>query len=279
MNLLSARLVPLMLVALVASGCSSVAHFLGRRPSLEWPGVAPDSVQVFLLAGQSNMSGRGVVAAEDETTHPRVYALTARGGWALARDPVHFDKPRLAGVGPGLTFGKTMADAQPAVSIGLIPGAIGGVSITRWVPDVYDRETRTHPYDDAVARAHAVLDAHGETLTGVLWDQGEADGRRTADEYETLLVGLVERLRAEFGNPDLPFVAAQKAPFYVTGHPGAANVNEAIARLPGRLPHTAFVTTEGLTDKGDGTHLDAASARELGRRFAAAMERLLSTQP
>ena len=256
----------LVLLALVAGGCGAMRSAVSP--------VAPP-LDVFLLIGQSNMAGRGTVEASDREPTPGVYALTADGGWALARDPLHFDKPRVAGVGPGLAFGRAMRAARPGRRVGLVPGAVGGTSIVRWVPGGADDATGTHPYDDAIARAHAVLDAQGVRLAGVLWHQGESDGQMPADEYETRLAELVGRLRAEFSDPALPFVAARLAPYYVARHAGAATVNAAIDRLA-RLPATAVVTAEGLADGGDGTHLDAASARELGRRYAAAMRRLLA---
>ena len=264
------RTVLLVLLALVAGGC-------GTTLSAVPPAAEPDTpLDVFLLIGQSNMAGRGAVEESDRRTTPGVYALTADGAWALARDPLHFDKPRVAGVGPGLAFGRAMRAARPRRLVGLVPGAVGGTSITRWVPGGYYDATDTHPYDDAVARAHAVLDEQGVRLSGVLWHQGESDsGQMSVDEYETRLAELVGRLRAEFGDPALPFVAARLAPSYVAGHAGAATVNAAIDRLV-RLPATAVVATEGLVDGGDGTHLDAASARELGRRYAAAVRRLLA---
>ena len=269
------RLLPAVLFVLLALvGCDTTR-------SAAPPAAGPDPpLDVFLLIGQSNMAGRGAVEDPDRQTTPGVYALTADGGWALARDPLHFDKPRVAGVGPGLAFGKSMRAAQHDRIVGLVPGAVGGTSITRWVPGGFDSATGTHPYDDAIARAHAVLDGQGGTLAGILWHQGESDsGQMSADEYAARLVELVGRLRAEFGDSDLPFVAAHLAPYYVTAHPGAANINDAIDRLPARLPRTAVVTTGGLVDGGDGTHLAAASARELGRRYAAAMQRLLHERP
>lgn len=263
----------LVLLALAVGGCVTVRQ---AAPPAAEPSPALD---VFLLIGQSNMAGRGTVEDGDRRTTPGVYALAAGGGWALARDPLHFDKPRVVGVGPGLAFGKAMRAARPGRAVGLVPGAVGGTSITRWVPGGYDGATDSHPYDDAVARAHAVLDAQGATLAGVLWHHGESDSSRmSADEYETRLVALVGRLRAEFGDPGLPFVAARLAPYYVARRPGAVNINAAIDRLPSRLPATAVVATEGLVDGGDGTHLDAASARELGRRYAAASQRLLESR-
>lgn len=251
------------LLLLALAGCASV------RPS------APDPLDVYLLAGQSNMAGRGTIAAEDTATHPRVYALRADGAWGSARDPVHFDKPRVAGVGPALTFGRAMAEAQPNVRVGLVPGAVGGTSIRAWAPGAADAATNTHPYDDALARVRRVLGAQGGRVRGVLWTQGESDGgTATVDGHAAALEALVARLRADLDAPALPFVASKLPPFYVAAHPGAATVNAALDRLAARVPYVALVETDGLRDGGDGTHLDAASARELGRRFAAAMRRL-----
>ena len=55
-----------------------------------------DPLHIFVLAGQSNMSGRGEVEEIDRTPHPRVYALNAQDEWVLAVEPLHFDKPRRA---------------------------------------------------------------------------------------------------------------------------------------------------------------------------------------
>ena len=41
-------------------------------------------------------------------------------------------------------------------------------------------------------------------------------------------------------------------------------------RLPSEVPHTAFVSSDGLKHKGDKVHFDAESYRELGRRYAKA---------
>lgn len=41
------------------------------------------------------------------------------------------------------------------------------------------------------------------------------------------------------------------------------------------ISNTAFVSSEGLTDKGDLAHFDAKSARELGKRYAEAYLELI----
>jgi len=78
---------------------------------------------------------------------------------------------------------------------------------------------------------------------------------------------------ADLGAPVLPFVVAQIGEFLYDRGPGHAAyprvVNAALAALPEKVPATACVPSKGLKDKGDVLHFDAASQRELGRRYAA----------
>ena len=83
-------------------------------------------LDLYLLMGQSNMAGRGKIGAEDKTPHPRVLVFTLANQWEPAVEPITHDKPRMLGVGPGLAFGKAMAEAEPGVTIGLVPCAVGG---------------------------------------------------------------------------------------------------------------------------------------------------------
>ncbi len=98
--------------------------------------VEKESFHLYLLAGQSNMAGRGAVSERDKKAHPRVFVLNRLNRWVPATDPLHFDKS-WAGVGPGLTFGKELAEADPNVIIGLIPCAVGGSPISAWKPHSY----------------------------------------------------------------------------------------------------------------------------------------------
>ncbi|MBI3941466.1 MAG: sialate O-acetylesterase, partial [Chloroflexi bacterium] len=105
-----------------------------------------NNFHLYLLIGQSNMAGRGALAAEDQQTHPRVFSLDKAGNWVPAADPIHFDKPGAA-VGPGLTFGKTMAGLYPTARIGLIPCAVGGSHIMVWKEGVFWDVMNCAPYD------------------------------------------------------------------------------------------------------------------------------------
>jgi len=235
---------------------------------------AKERFHLFLLVGQSNMAGRGQVTPEDQKTHPRVLMLDQAGQWVPAMDPMHFDKPAAVGVGPGRTFGLLMAETQPDVTIGLIPCAVGGSPIDTWVPGAFDEPTKTHPWDDAMKRALPAL--KGGTLKGILWHQGESDSKPTlAPSYEGKLHDLIERFRSVLEAPNVPFIAGQMGQF--ADSPWSADkilVDQAHQALPQNVPLTAFVSAEGLQHKGDKVHFDAESARELGRRYAKAIQAL-----
>ncbi len=171
--------------------------------------------------------------------------LTADSKWVLAKHPVHFDKPKAAGVGPGLAFGIDMAKADSTVKIGLVPCAVGGTAIERWQPDAFDEATKTHPYEDALSRIREAM-KYG-VVKGVIWHQGESNStEKKSLLYLAQLDTLIKRIRAEVGNPKL-----------------------------NTIPFTAVATSEDLIHKGDQTHFDSASATILGHRFAAKMMTLL----
>ncbi|QHT65920.1 sialate O-acetylesterase [Rhodocytophaga rosea] len=227
---------------------------------------------VYLLLGQSNMAGRGVVEPEDQQVHPRIHMLDKNNEWKPASDPMHFDKP-IAGVGPGLTFGKLMADTDSKITIGLVPCAAGGSSIDAWKVGGYHDQTKSYPYDEALKRARIAMQT-GQ-LKGIIWHQGESDSEPgKADTYAQKLKELIANLRKELNAPDLPVVVATLPDFYANRIPEAAKVNQALQELPGQMPSTACISTADLTHKGDTIHFDSPSARELGRRYAKAMQTL-----
>lgn len=245
-------------------GCSPAT-----TPITEPPNEPP--LHLYLLAGQSNMAGRGEVGEIDETPYPRVFALKKDMSWGPATEPLHWDKPEIVGVGPGFAFGRAMADAKKTVRIGLIPAAAGGSSIRVWQHREMHPGTQSPPWDDALSRTFRVVALEGGELKGILWHQGESDRNDSQAEYEDALVDLVERFRREFRKPNLPFVAAQLTHFDPAKSKGTDAINAAIANLPTRLPNTAFVSGEGFEPKDDGVHLTAESERELGKRYAKAM--------
>lgn len=233
------------------------------------PPVPKKKFHLFLLAGQSNMAGRGEVEVVDKTSSPRIWVLNKENEWQVAVEPLHFDKPGITGVGPGLAFAKKMAELDTNTIIGLIPCAVGGSPIDAWQPGKYYEPTKSYPYDDAIKRTKLAMQAG--TLKGVLWQQGESDSDSLhAPLYAKNLTRLIKRIRKEVRIKSLPFIAGTLAEFYTADHPFANAINKTIELLPSRLRNTAFISSSGLTHKGDKVHFNSASARELGERYASA---------
>jgi hypothetical protein len=248
---------------LVLATCSALSA-CAAVPALE----APEGMHIFLLAGQSNMAGRGAVSGIDRTPHPRVYVLDVSGRWVPAMEPLHFDKPKIAGVGPGFAFARELARRNPEIRIGLVPAAVGGSSIQAWAPGGHHEKTGAHPWDDATHRLDIAL--RSGDLKAVLWHQGESDAKPgQADLYAARLHELIRRFRDYANDPSLPVIVGQLGQFREWSAERAL-VNTAHINVPQHFRYTRFVPSDGLIHKGDGVHFDAASARELGRRFAEA---------
>lgn len=236
--------------------------------------IRPDPYfHLYLLVGQSNMAGRGKIDSLSTPNNPRVLMLTEENKWIVAKDPVHFDKPRVAGVGPGLAFAQEMMlfAKDEKVRIGLIPCAVGGTTIDMWQPGKDAYKGQYHPYDDAVRRLLIAME--DGVLKGIVWHQGEGDSNEERSKvYIDKLEKLVNLFRNESNNINTPFVAGELG-YYRDNY---KLINDQLRKLPDAIPFSAVATSEGLIHKGDGTHLDSRSARELGKRMALKMMELQS---
>lgn len=235
----------------------------------------PDkNMHIYILMGQSNMAGRGEITDQyKKQEHARVVMLNKNKEWVTAKHPLHFDKPKAAGVGPGLSFGIKMAEAYPDITIGLVPCAVGGTSIRKWVPGGYDEVTLSHPYDDAVLRIKEAMKKG--VIKGVLWLQGEGDSGSISQIYLDKLDTLIAGIRKEVNDPQLPFVVGELARY----RENYLKLNKEFTKLSSKIPYTTVVSSEGLWHKGDGTHFDSPSASAYGRRFAEGMLVLQNKAP
>jgi hypothetical protein len=153
---------------------------------------------LFLLAGQSNMAGRGAAPRR----YARTRACSASRRWLTAAPPLHadIDTHKFCGLGPAMPFAHRLLAAAGGggLVLGLVPAAVGGTRIWMWA--------RGQPlYEAAVARARAAVDAGGGTLGAVLWFQGESDTIELDDAtaYGGRMERLVNDFRADLGLPDL----------------------------------------------------------------------------
>lgn len=232
---------------------------------------------VFLLAGQSNMVGRGQPAdAELDAVHPAIFQW-GRGGQregqivpATARLD-HNDDALLDRVGLGLSFAKAYyAATSTPRPILLVPTARGGSSFSanQWNPG-------DPLFEDAVARTNAAMATDpGNRLRGVLWHQGEND----VDAYDTAthaaaLDAQIGALRTRItGAATTPFVLGQFCPDWQASPAGRAAITAAIDATPSRVPFAAVAPAAGLHGNvGDLIHFDAPSLRMYGARYAEAL--------
>ena len=215
----------------------------------------PRPVRIFILAGQSNMEGQGVV----DLDHPEHYnsgkgtlqqviadpakaeqyqhVKDADGNW-IVRDDVfvrfktrHEIKkgglsigfsgyPGKHHIGPEFQFGHVVGTSfeEPVL---LIKTAWGGKSLFKdFRPPGAAGETGPFYQQmiDEIREAQASLDTdfpslagRKQTISGFVWMQGWNDmfDRQARDEYEQNLVHLIHDVRAEFNQPDLPFVIGE----------------------------------------------------------------------
>ncbi len=241
-------------VVMALAGCASVR--VVKTPE------AAESMQLFLLIGQSNMAGRGAVEVQDQVVHPRVFMMNKRYEWVPAVDPMHYDKPAIVGVGLGSTFARVVAEKQPGVVVGVIPAAFGGSSLEEWRPGHY-------LYNNTLDRAREAM-ARGK-LAGILWHQGESDAApENAATYAERFAAMIAQLRKDLGAEEVPVVVGEIGHFVA----GGGRINAALAKVPELVPRCALVKADGLGHKGDSLHFDAAALRELGRRYVEAWERV-----
>lgn len=164
---------------------------------------------IFILAGQSNMAGRGGVSGgkwdgnvpPECKPNPSILRLNAQLGWEEAHEPLHadIDVERTCGVGPGMAFANEVrrTNGSRVGVVGLVPCAVGGTRISEWA-----RGTRL--YGELLSRAaESVKD--GGTIRAILWYQGESDTVRLEDAqgYKGSMERLIMDLRSDLNNPSL----------------------------------------------------------------------------
>lgn len=224
-------------------------------------------LDLYLLIGQSNMAGRGKLTAENRISSGRIYKLDAQGQWQQADEPIHFDK-KVAGVGLAASFARMVADRDKDVKIGLIPCAVGGTRIDRWIEG-------GDLWSNAVSRTKVALKSG--KLKAILFHQGETDA---ASEKNTLawagrFESMVKSLRREFG--DVPFIAGELGRYlehYRDKRGKTINweqINSALHGFNGKIDRFRVVSSKDLTANADNLHFNAQSLREFGRRYAQAL--------
>ncbi|KAG8061885.1 hypothetical protein GUJ93_ZPchr0003g18333 [Zizania palustris] len=257
---------PLLLLLLLVATATA-----GRTPTL-----------VFLLAGQSNMGGRGGATSGNGKTwdgvvppecapSQRILRLSPDLRWEEAREPLHagIDVHNVLGIGPGMPFAHAVLASRavpPDTVIGLVPCAQGGTPIANW-------SRSTELYDRMVTRGRAAMATVGHggearpKLGALLWYQGEADTirREDAEVYAPRMEAMVRDVRRDLALPELLVIQVGIA----TGQGKFVDLVRD-AQKAVKLPNLKYVDAKGLPIANDYTHLTTAAQVTLGKMLAKA---------
>jgi len=215
-------------------------------------------MKLFILAGQSNMDGRGNM--EDYEAPERdenIFVFSKKLEWSIAKEPLT-DR----GVSPGLSFANELRKNDPDLIIGLIPCAVGGSPINWWQSDFPSRTI----YARMIKQVSLAME-EGE-LAGVLFFQGErdayADSTSRPDQWAELFEQFVNDLRKDLNVPDLPVVFAQIGS--VEGlAPKCAIVQDQQENV--KIKNAVMIRTKDLPLQ-DEWHFTSPAYVEIGKRFA-----------
>lgn len=224
-------------------------------------------IHSFLLIGQSNMAGRGLIAEATPVDNTHIKVLR-NGRWQKMFRPVNPDR-RTSGVNLAESFAEAYAKKY-GVEVGLIPCADGGTRIAQWAPG-------SLLFDNAVYQTRLAM--RTSNIAGILWHQGESD---SFDDrylvYGEKLKNMLESLRRDLGIQDVPVLLGGLGPYLVNytkgDHTQFVKINEALQNLAAAEPCYGFVTAEGLQPNPDNLHFSAAALHEFGLRYFAEFEKL-----
>ncbi|NJM74986.1 MAG: sialate O-acetylesterase [Acaryochloridaceae cyanobacterium RU_4_10] len=234
-------------------------------------------LKLFVLAGQSNMSGMGDLPKSGLTIDPRVYVFGNDYRWKLAQEPVDDPTHQVdlvsedlsAGFGPSVAFATALLEQHPDIVIGLIPCAKGGSSIHEWRRDFNDNTL----YGSCLKRIRAA--SVMGNIAGLLYFQGEIDAvdpkedpQRTFSPHQWAdkFIVLIKNWRHDLDLPELPVVFAQIG---TNTEPQRFKNWSVVKTQQGkvRLPFSEMIVTDDLGLR-DYVHFTTESYRIIGQRFA-----------
>ncbi|UJS22783.1 sialate O-acetylesterase [Thiothrix winogradskyi] len=217
--------------------------------------------RLIVLAGQSNMMGRGKVHEL-----PATYKTTPANVKYFYQGREH-PLAKFAWFGPEVSFAHDVARAFPNDTIILVKQAASGSLIQQWQPE--------QALYKALLRQVGFATPKDTTLQAdaILWMQGESDAQESigvAQQYGKRLTTLVTQLRTDLASPDSLFIYGQVNLDHEKHAESIASVRNQQQAAQQQLPGALMVSTDGLGKQSDGIHYDAAGQMELGKRFAKA---------
>lgn len=238
---------------------------------------------VYLLAGQSNMDGRGNVSAlSTPLSSPQAgqliyYANPAdpdeigenterSAGWQTLAPGYSVGPGTRGNALPGNTFGPEISFVNALRQVNLTGNNIAVIKVSRGGTNLHtDWSPTGYMYQAFVAEVNAAMQAlstNGDSgvIRGMLWHQGESDSN-DLENYQANLETLIGNARGLVSDPLLPFVIGE------LGQDKPEAFRALQAAIAADNPGVGFASSLGLNTP-DGTHFDAPGQVVLGERFA-----------
>ena len=249
---------------------------------------AAQPIDVFLVAGQSNATGR----PDDAIGSPRVPSGKVLQYYHAqisdANDPVGDALPGSAWPEFGRTYYKITGRR-----VLFVPASVTASSMSQ-AGDFFKRghwDTSGALFADSIRQTDEALHSAGPSarFAGVLWDQGENDalainaGFETANDYHHLLSELIGRYRQHFGSSTLFFIFESGATTDKNqkGMSMVRSVQVGVSAEDSQAPivfrDAATFIARGLMAK-NGSHYSQAGYNEMGHKGALRVADFLSTR-
>ncbi len=181
-------------------------------------------IDVYLVAGQSNMTGQGYMQNLPKNFHIDTRVLLYHSAGDIHDNcspdtwvPLQQASESPDRFGPELTFGNRMQMFYPTHHIALIKDAWSGTDLARqWNPgaNAHDASHWGQQFREFVKTVDGGMAAlrklgYQPRIRGIIWQQGENDafeGLKIAEEYAGNLRHFIHRVRQQFNCPNIPFV-------------------------------------------------------------------------
>jgi alpha-L-fucosidase 2 len=208
------------------------------------------------------------------------------GQWYDAVPPL---TRRVRGISMMDYFGRTMVESLPTrVRVGMIKLAVSGTRIELWDKDEFRSYLDNLPPDGLwkkpLAEAYdgnpyeylirmARLAQKDGVIRGILIHQGESNAEDK--DWPKKVKKIYDDIIADLGlDPvEVPLLAGEVVHKDQNGQLGHAN--EIIAELPAVLPNSHVISSAGVPANADRLHFTADGQREMGRRYAVQMLKVL----
>lgn len=260
-----------------------------------------ESLDVYLILGQSNASGRcGWLCFREFTGNyggelANSYLLNEKNVFehaknSFARYSTVEKYVYNSGLGVGWSFAKTLNTAFPNKKLGFISNARGGVETEQWFSNYVLKAGENYGetavgytpgnnlYQETKKRFMAMKAKYPNAkLKGVIWMQGESDAEKINTQnynYAQRTKDLIQKFRidTDYNSPNLRFLIPEMSYTSAAGS-GTWNhtkLNQQIRSLHNPANNIYVTTVQGLTTTWDQTnvHWDLDSYNTLGIRLA-----------